>query len=108
MKRKWTIACTVVTIALSFVALLAAEVPNVAKIAAELAGGQQMLELPLRVVDTNGKPVAKATVSPWALRSSQGHGGWSENDEWAGIGPKDVVTDEDGSAAVLYPRYRDL
>ncbi|HJQ78438.1 MAG TPA: hypothetical protein VJ828_00715, partial [Lacipirellulaceae bacterium] len=107
MKRKWTIACTVVTVALWFVALRAAEVPNVAKIAAELAGGQQMLELPVRVVDSDGKPVAKAKVTPWALRSSQGHGLWQEKDERAGVGPKEVFTAEDGTAIILYPRYHD-
>ncbi len=33
---------------------------------------QQMLKLPVRVVDPDGKPVANAKVTPWALRSSQG------------------------------------
>ena len=69
---------------------------------------QQMLELPVRVVDAEGKPVANARITPWALRSSQGHGPWSDNDKRAGVGPKEVVTGKDGTAAVLYPRYRDV
>ena len=67
-----------------------------------------MLELPVRVVDADGKPVANARITPWALRSSQGHGPWSDNDKRAGVGPKEVVTGKDGTAAVLYPRYRDV
>ena len=68
---------------------------------------QQMLELPVRVVDADGKPVANAKITPWALRSSLGHGSWSNNDKSADIGPKEVVTSKDGTATVLYPRYRD-
>jgi beta-lactamase regulating signal transducer with metallopeptidase domain len=80
-----------------------------AKIAAESAAArQQMLELPVRVVDADGKPVANAKITPWALRSSQGHGWWRDDDKRAGIGPKEVVTGEDGTATVLYPCYRDL
>lgn len=75
---------------------------------AELVGVQQMLELPVRVVDADGQPVAKAKVTPWALRSSQGHGLWVEDDKRAGVGPQEVHTDEDGVAKVLYPRYRDV
>ena len=40
-----------------------------------------MLKLPVRVVDADGKPMANAKVTPWALRSSQGHGPWDENDK---------------------------
>src|SRR5262249_19002599 len=70
--------------------------------------GPQMLELPVRVVDKQGKPVVKAKITPWALRSSQGHGWWGEKDDPAGVGPKEVFTDENGTAVVLYPKYRDL
>ena len=55
-----------------------------------------------------GKPVAKAKVTPWAFRSSQGHGWWRKGDEEAGVGPTDVLTDKDGNATVLYPKYRDV
>ena len=85
-----------------------AETPSLDPVGAALSNRQQMLTLPVRVVDAAGKPVAKAKVTPWALRSSQGHGFWTQNDERAGTGPKDVDTDNDGVAAVLYPRYRDV
>ena len=58
---------------------------------------QQMLKLPVRVVDADGKPVANAKITPWALRSSQGHGLWNINDKRSGVGPKEVVTAEDGT-----------
>jgi hypothetical protein len=61
----------------------------------------------VRVVDADGKPVAGAKITPWALRSSQGHGLWRADDKWAGLGPKEVVTDEGGAADVAYPYYRD-
>ena len=76
--------------------------------AEQAPGTQQMLKLPVRVIDGNGKPVASARITPWALRSSQGHGLWNDNDERADVGPKEVVTREDGTATVLYPRYRDV
>ncbi len=70
--------------------------------------GQQMLVLPVRVVDADGEPVAKAKLTPWALRTSQGHWGWGKDDKVAGVGPKDVFTEQDGTAAILYPQYRDV
>ena len=69
---------------------------------------QQMLKLPVRIVDPDGKPVAKAKVFPWALRSSQGHGWWPKDDKESDVGPQEVVTDDDGKATVLYPKYRHL
>jgi hypothetical protein len=73
---------------------------------AKLPAGQKILELPIRVVDPDGKPVAKVKITPWALRSSQGHGWWRADDKRAGFGPQSVVTDDNGAAAVLYPLYR--
>ncbi len=67
----------------------------------------QMAELTVRVVDGDGTPVPKAKVSPWALRSSQGHGLWAKDDQRAEIGPSDAFTDAAGTATVLYPYYRD-
>lgn len=67
---------------------------------------QQMLQLPVRVVDKDGKPVAAAKVTPWALRSSQGHGWWRKDDKME-VGPTAVLTDADGTAVVLYPLYHD-
>jgi hypothetical protein len=69
-------------------------------------GTQQVLELPIRVVDKDGKPVANAKVTPWALRSSQGHGWWRKDDKLIQVDPMAVRTSEDGTAAVPYPRYR--
>jgi hypothetical protein len=74
---------------------------------AEVVGGQKMIELSVRVVDADGHGVAKARLTPWALRSSQGHGPWRADDKRAGVGPKDVFTDATGAAAVEYPYYRD-
>jgi len=69
---------------------------------------QELLELWLRVVDPDGEPVAGAKVTPWALRSSQGHGWWTKDDVRAGVGPREVVTDMNGLAVVEYPNYRSL
>ncbi len=66
-----------------------------------------MMELQVRVLDADGKPVAKAKVTPWALRSSQGHGWWRQDDDRADVGPKDAFTDAAGTATVAYPYYRD-
>jgi hypothetical protein len=73
-----------------------------------LPDGQQMLKLPVRVVDEDGEPVAGAKVIPWALRSGQGHGWWSQGDEGSGVDPAEVETDSEGRAEVTYPRYRDV
>ena len=66
----------------------------------------KVLELPIRVVDKAGQPVAKAKITPWALRSSQGHGWWRKDDKWTEVVPKAVRTDSEGKATVLYPHYR--
>src|SRR5262245_12960230 len=105
----WALAA--ITFVSSFVAISLAATPSLDPVAAALermATKQKMLELPIRVVDADGKPVAEAKIAPWALRCSQGHGWWRENDERAGAGPKSVVTGDDGTALVLYPRYRDF
>ncbi len=99
-----------VAIAASLVASSSAEPPNLDPVKGaidELIGAQRMVELPVRVVDADGKPVAKAKVTPWALRSSQGHGLWAKDDSRADVGPKDALTDAAGTATVLYPYYRD-
>ncbi|MEX2115078.1 MAG: hypothetical protein WD845_17925, partial [Pirellulales bacterium] len=98
----------VVAIAVSFVAHGSAEPPNIDLYPTATARGQQVLELAVLVVDTSGKPVAQAKVTPWALRSSQGHGWWRKGDERAAVGPEDFFTDAAGNATVLYPYYRDL
>ncbi|QDV75346.1 hypothetical protein [Botrimarina mediterranea] len=73
-----------------------------------LPDGQQMLKLPVRVVDEKGEPVVGAKVIPWALRSGQGHGLWREGDERSGLDPASVKTDANGRADISYPRYRDV
>ena len=57
---------------------------------------QEMVSLPVHVVDPDGKPVARATVAPWALRCSQGHGLWTPE----GFGkskPAKLSTDDAGN-----------
>jgi hypothetical protein len=100
-----------VAIVFPFAAFSRAAAPKldpVAKALEKTADKQQMLKLPVVVVDSAGNPVTKAKVTPWALRSSQGHGWWSDDDKRAGAGPKEVVTDENGEAEVLYPKFRDV
>lgn len=104
-------ACGAVLCVLSIVAFSRADEPEsdpAEPAPAEPPHGQEMLELPVRVVDPDGVRVVNAKVTPWALRSSQGHGQWREDDERAGIGPQPVLTDNDGRAVVLYPLFRDL
>ncbi|QDV41482.1 hypothetical protein Enr13x_13210 [Stieleria neptunia] len=63
----------------------------------------------LRVVDDNDEPIAGARVTPWALRSSQGHGSWtSDGDDRSETAPISTLTDEAGIAIVKYPMLRDV
>ncbi len=74
----------------------------------DLPDEQQLVSLPIRVIDKAGKPVAKAKVLPWALRSSQGHGLWREDPkERSGLSPQEAVTDARGHATIGYPFFRD-
>jgi hypothetical protein len=68
---------------------------------------QEMIMLPIRVVDAEGRPVAGVAIDPWALRSSQGHGWWHA-ERTGGIGPATYTTDEAGRVDVAYPRYANL
>jgi hypothetical protein len=66
--------------------------------------GQEMLALPVQVLDAAGEPVAGAIVVPWALRCSQGHGQWRP--EGFGNGePPQGATDADGRASVPFPKF---
>jgi hypothetical protein len=65
---------------------------------------QKMLSFPVRVVNAEGQSVAGATVIPWALRSSQGHGMWKGKKLPIAEPPK-LVTDADGRCEVPCPRY---
>ncbi len=76
---------------------------------AEIAGTQVMKELPIRVVEEDGSPITGVKIQPWALRSSQGHGHW-RNDEYdrTEVSPQSTVSAEDGTATVMYPYFRDV
>lgn len=88
--------------------LLFAEPAVEAKLPPHLSDRQQRLFLPVRVVDQAGKPLAGAVITPWALRSSQGHGQWRDDPkERSELAPIAVTTDDAGIAAVGYPKYRD-
>ena len=63
---------------------------------------------PVVAVDADGEPVACAKVTPWGLRSSQGHGLWLADDKRSGVGPQDAATDDSGVAVVRYPVIRSL
>ena len=70
---------------------------------------QRMIDLPVKVVDrSTGRPVVGAKLFPWALRSSQGHGLWLEEDQWAETNPQEVITDNSGVAVLQYPLWRDV
>lgn len=73
------------------------------------AAPQERLELPVLVLDEEtDEPIANAKVTPWALRSSLGHGWWrdKDNDKGAQFGPESATTDEQGVATVIYPKFR--
>jgi hypothetical protein len=65
---------------------------------------QETVSLPVHVVDPDGKPVAGATVAPWALRCSQGHGLW-QPDGFGRSKPPQYTTDVAGNCEVKYPRF---
>ncbi|QEG37803.1 hypothetical protein [Bythopirellula goksoeyrii] len=65
---------------------------------------QHLITLPVKFVNQEGRPVGDVEVSPWALRSSQGHGQW--NDERTGYPvPEQVKSDANGMVEVQYPFY---
>ncbi|QEG00810.1 hypothetical protein Mal15_48820 [Stieleria maiorica] len=65
--------------------------------------------LQLRVVNEAGDPVAGARVTPWALRSGQGHGRWTDSGkDRSETKPETSQTDEDGIAIVKYPMFRNV
>lgn len=77
-------------------------------IMAELGGGQLAKTFQVQISDDDGKPIAGVTVTPWALRSSQGHGRWSGGDDPADMPPQPATTGDDGIATIRYPFYRDV
>ena len=69
-------------------------------------GLQVAKSLAIRVLDPAEQPVHGATVTPWALRSSQGHGWWSSKDDPSEMRPTEVITNEAGEATIAYPHFR--
>ncbi len=85
--------------------------PNVAKDdqqeSSEQTVEQEVLTFEIHVTGADGQPVPEATITPWALGCSIGHGMWSS--EWTGgIEPVAAQTDANGIAHVEYPKYTRL
>ncbi len=55
---------------------------------AKTNGGQLAKTFQVQVTDSDENPIAGATVTPWALRSSQGHGRWPVADDPADMPPE--------------------
>jgi hypothetical protein len=111
MKANFVVGVAGVVVLCASLAALGGDEPpaktGLGNILNELATPPLAAELPVRVVDSDGKPIAGARVTPWALRSSQGHGWWRKADRWAGMDPEDAQTDASGLAKVRYPYYRE-
>lgn len=70
----------------------------------------QVIELPIRIVDSNDHPIQGVEVIPWALGWAQGHGYWGSYDgkpDRSGMDPVPVHSDAHGIAKIKYPYYRD-
>ncbi|MGB7346066.1 MAG: hypothetical protein WBD20_17745, partial [Pirellulaceae bacterium] len=86
-------------------------VGNDAEIDAALAkmnGGQLAKTFDVHVTDNDENPIVGAIVTPWALRSSQGHGRWPGQDDRTEMSPEPATTGEDGRATIRYPLYSDV
>jgi hypothetical protein len=79
-----------------------------AELRAKMQGGQLVKTFDVKVQDEEGLPIENVTVSPWALRSSQGHGRWGEDDEFAEMSPIETKTNSNGVATIQYPFYRNV
>jgi len=75
---------------------------------AKLSVIQQVKTFDVQVKDEHGTPISGVTVTPWALRSSQGHGRWGGTEERAEMEPEPSSTNVDGIATICYPYYRDV
>ncbi|PHQ34034.1 hypothetical protein [Rhodopirellula bahusiensis] len=74
----------------------------------QIVGEQATLTFELKVTNDKGDPIDGAEVTPWALRSSQGHGVWrADGEDQSKMKPTTVATNRDGIAIVAYPFYRD-
>ncbi|TWT42935.1 M56 family metallopeptidase [Botrimarina hoheduenensis] len=107
--RRWRAACGLAFGSIALVASLVTLSPAEIKIAPpEQALPQSVETFTVRLVDAAGQPIADARVTPWALRSSQGHGWWrKDEDDPASLGPVAVTTDAAGEATIAYPHFRD-
>ncbi|MCA9167891.1 MAG: hypothetical protein KDB23_09500 [Planctomycetales bacterium] len=56
------------------------------------------------VVDFLGEPIANATVTPWAILSSQGHSDWTTTG-YEYSDPPTFTTNERGIATIVFARY---
>ncbi len=75
---------------------------------AKMNGGQLAKSFQVQVTDSDENPIVGATVTPWALRSSQGHTRWRVADDPAEMPPEPATTGDDGVATIRYPFYRDV
>ncbi|QDT03861.1 hypothetical protein K227x_22460 [Rubripirellula lacrimiformis] len=72
-------------------------------------GVQVIKSFPIRVLDSDRQPVRGAEVTPWALRSGQGHGRWPKGEyDRTELQPNSTITDEDGNTNVAYPHFTDV
>lgn len=74
---------------------------------AQADAATEVRQFSVQVVDDKGQPVPEAKVTPWAIRSSLGHGGWSEEYPRFTVLPKSILTNDDGIAVVDYLVYHD-
>ncbi|MFN7290871.1 MAG: hypothetical protein ACK5YR_06315 [Pirellula sp.] len=67
-------------------------------------------KIPILVVDEQNKPIPGVKLVPWALGSGQYHGVWGTFEgkpDVSGMDPISEMTDEDGTAEILFPILRD-
>ena len=69
-----------------------------------LAPGQELLQVQVLVIGADNEPVPNATINPWAVKSSLGHGSWGKK-RTGGYEPIMVKTGQDGKATVEFPKY---
>lgn len=73
------------------------EIPSALKATNDVEWSQR----PVRILDPDGNPLAKAVVKLWAMRAGSGHGYWSEEAYGSGR-QKDTATN--GETIVNYPK----
>ncbi|KAA5538635.1 hypothetical protein FYK55_26855 [Roseiconus nitratireducens] len=97
---------------MSIRALCCAEEPD--QLTSDIDGEPQTVSqviksFPIRVLDSDRQPISGAEVTPWALRSGQGHGSWSNGEyDRTETQPNSAFTDANGNATVEYPFFHYL